>query len=54
MSPTYDARGSARISLHVQVVGDSTRPSTVIVHRSGSRWGVTSAVSAGQSAPVSY
>ena len=37
MSPKYVDPGSAWISRQVQVVGDSTRPSTVIVHRSGTR-----------------
>src|SRR6478609_10068905 len=54
MSPKYDDPGSAWISRQVQVRGVSTRPSTVIVHFSGSRWGVTSAVSVGQPGPVSY
>src|SRR5690349_6025566 len=54
MSPKYVEPGSAWIPRQDHVVGDSTSPSTVIVHCSGSRYGVTSAVSVGQSRPVSY
>jgi hypothetical protein len=54
MSPKYVEPGSACSSRQLQVRGLPTRPSTVIVHCSGSRWGVTSAVSAGQSRPTSY
>jgi len=54
MSPAYDEPGRSWIWRHDQVVGVSTSPSTVIVHVSGTRRGVTSAVSTGQSRPVSY
>ena len=54
MSPVYADRGSAWIWSQVHVVGRSTRPSTVIVHVAVSTRGVTSAVSTGQPAPVSY
>ena len=54
MSPKYVDPGSAWISRQVQVVGVSTSPSTVMVHFSATRCGVTSAVRVGQSDPVSY
>src|SRR5262245_47958660 len=54
MSPEYEDGASARISSQVQVVGCSTRPSTVKVQPAVSSRGVTSALSTGQSAPVSY
>jgi hypothetical protein len=54
MSPKYVDPGSAWIARQPQVRGESTRPSTVIVQVSVSTTGVASAVSTGQSAPVSY
>ena len=54
MSPRYSDRGSRCASSQVQVVGDPTRPSTVMLHVSGAIRGVGSAVSTGQSAPTSY
>src|SRR6476620_4484834 len=47
MSPSYRDGGNACAWSHVQVVGSSTRPSTLIDQRSGSIRGVTSAVSTG-------
>src|SRR4051794_26814849 len=54
MAPRYSDGGSRCASSQVQVVGDSTRPSTVMLHVSGAIRGVGSAVSTGQSAPTSY
>src|SRR3954449_7485007 len=54
MSPRYSERGSACASSQLQVVGCSTRPSTVTLQVSGLIRGVGSAVSTGQSAPASY
>ena len=54
MSPRYSEGGSRCTSSHVQVVGSSTRPSTVMLHVSGAIRGVGSAVSTGQSLPTSY
>src|SRR5690348_1604809 len=46
--------GSDRSSSHVHVRSCSTRPRTVKVQRSVSRWGVAPAVSTGHVSPVSY
>src|SRR5689334_10491072 len=54
MSPSYTDGGSACASAQVQVVGVATKPSTVMLQRSGAIRGVTSAVSTGQSEPTSY
>src|SRR6478609_11803928 len=54
MSPSYTDGGSAWASAQVQVVGLATRPSTVMLQRSGTIRGVTSAVRTGQSEPTSY
>src|SRR5918993_662850 len=54
MSPRYSEPGRACASSQLQVVGRSTRPSTVMLHVSGVTRGVGSAVSTGQSVPTSY
>src|SRR4051812_9657035 len=54
MSPRYSDGGSACASSQVQVVGFSTRPSTVMLQVSGAIRGVGSAVRTGQSLPTSY
>src|SRR3954447_14840598 len=54
IAPRYSERGSGCASSQVQLVGDSTRPSTVMLHVSGAMRGVGSAVSTGQSVPTSY
>src|SRR5829696_6016781 len=54
MSPRYSDGGSWCASAQVQVVGFSTRPSTVMLQVSGAMRGVGSAVRTGQSLPTSY
>src|SRR5262245_24371513 len=54
MAPLYVDDGRAWSSSHVQVVGFSTRPSTLNVHEDVSSRGVASAVSTGHWLPMSY
>ena len=54
MAPWYVDLRRAWISSQVHVVGCSTRPSTRNVHVSVASFGVTSALSTGQSSPASY